>query len=349
MNVVSPVDFNKLAYLTTEINLVPNQYNRLGSLGIFRLEPSARGGIIFDRTTEEIGLLGDTSGQGNKQLSSKDWQRETFSLTAPEFSYSDHITVEDIDRIRAVGEADQPEMLADVQERKLTKLRRKHEQTHEFMRMGALKGITTTPDGKVYANMYTEFGVTPKVVTFDIYNADMDLNGLCREILRHGEDNAQDGQWAGAYHILVSPEFFDALTNHPKVFETYNQYQNLNQMGLGQVNRDDLGRRRFGRTFMHSGVMFEEYRATAKYGSTSIRFIDALEGHGYPEGMDDLFVTYALPAKKFSSINGLGQETYAWQHPIERDEQVEIESFSSVLPVCRRPAVLVKVVADLVE
>lgn len=343
MNIVSPVDLNKLSHLTTAIQLVPNQYGRLGALGIFRAEPAARGGIIFDRTEEEIGLLADTSGKGNKQLSAKDWKRETFSLTAPEFNYSDFLTVEDIDRVRAVSEADQAETLADIQTRKLTKLRRKHEQTHEFLRMSALKGVTTTPDGKVYADMFTEFGVTQKVVDFDFTDANLDVQGLCREILRHMEDNAQDGSWAGAAHELVSPEFFDAITTHPKVFEAYNQYQNLNQVAQAQVNRDDLGRTRFGRTFMHCGVMFEEYRASAKYNGTAVKFIETGVGYGYPMGLDDTFVTYMLPAKKFSSVNGLGQESYAWQHPIMRDEQAEIESFSSVLPVCRRPEVLVKV------
>jgi hypothetical protein len=343
MNIVSNVDFNKLSFLTDAIQLVPNQYGRLGELGIFRLEPSARGGIIFDRTEQEIGLLADTSGKGNKQLSSKDHKRETFSLTAPEFNYSDFMTVEDIDRVRKVGEADQPELLADIQERKLTKLRRKHEQTHEFLRMGALKGVTVTPDGRVYANMFTEFGVTPKVINFTFTDVDLDIQGLCRDMLRHMEDNAQNGSWAGAAHQLVSPEFFDALTSHPKTFEAYNQYENLNQVANAQVNRDDLGRVRFGRTFFHCGVMFEEYRATAKYNGVSVKFIETGVGYGYPMGLEDLFVTYALPAKKFDSINGLGQETYAWQHPIERGEQAEIESYSSVLPVCRHPQTLVKV------
>ena len=339
MNVVNPLDFNKLSYLTTAINLLPNEYGLLGQMGLFRLEPSARGAIIFDRTNETTGLLSDTRGKGNKQLSSGDWKREVFSLVAPEFNYSDYMTVDDIDRIRKVGEADQPEALADLQERKLRKLKRLHSQTHEFMRVQALKGITKTPDNIVYADMFTEFGVTQKVVNFNLSNDNLDINGVCREIIRHMEDNAKDGSWAGMPHILVSQELFDALVAHSKVFEAYNQYLNFNQVANAQVNRDDLGRTRFGRRFEHCGVLFEEYRATI--GST--RFIEADVGYGYPMGLDDLFVTHALPAKKFSDINGLGQETYAWQYPAKKDEEIEIESFSSVLPVCRRPEVLVKV------
>ena len=37
-SVISPNNFNQLVDLTTEINLIPNKYNRLGQLGIFRPE-----------------------------------------------------------------------------------------------------------------------------------------------------------------------------------------------------------------------------------------------------------------------------------------------------------------------
>jgi hypothetical protein len=335
-NVNSPVDFNKLSNLTTAINLIPNEYDRMAEY--FPIEGSPRGAIIYDRTQEKTGMLSDTRNKGHKQLSGKDWKREVFTTIAPEFAYSDFIVAADVDRVRKAGEAQQPELLADLQARKLAYLKRLHSQTHEFMRVSALKGITTTPDGVVYANMFTEFNVTPKVINFDFSDADLDINGLCRQILRHQEDNALNGSWTGMAHFMTSPEFFDELVKHPKTFEAYNQYQNLNQLANAQVNRDDLGRKRFGRTFLHAGVMFEEYRATVN----GTRFIEASVAYGFPEGLEGVFVTYALPPEKFSELNSLGQESYAWQYPVERDSQVEIESFSSVLPMCKRPECLVK-------
>ncbi len=338
MNIVSPVDFNKLSNLTKAIQLVPNEYSRMAEY--FPTESVARGAIIFDRTEEATGLLSDTRGSGNKQLSSKDWKREVFSWIAPEFSYSDFITADDIDRVRKVDTTDQPEVLADIQARKLRKLKRLHSQTHEFMRVQALKGITATPDGVTYVNSFTEFGVTPKVFNFQFTNATLDINSICREMIRFLEDNAHDGgAWTGSPRVMVSPQFFDALISHPMVFEAYNQYVNNNQIANAQVNRDNVGQKRFGREFYHAGVMFEEYRASVG----SVKFIEDDVGYGFAEGFEGLFGTYLVPPAKFSTINGLGQESYAWQHPIERDSQVEIESFSSVLPVCKRPELLFKV------
>ncbi|MQP63697.1 hypothetical protein GFJ99_13450, partial [Flavobacterium sp. LMO6] len=75
---------------------------------------------------------------------SKDWEREVFSMVVPEFHYSDYLTPADVRGIRQSGSADQEEALTDIQERKLTKLRDLHEATHEYLRWGAIKGITTT-------------------------------------------------------------------------------------------------------------------------------------------------------------------------------------------------------------
>lgn len=343
-NAISPVNFNQLIDLTTEINSLPNRYNRLGSLGIFRMEGIFQDTVVFDKTEVTTGLLGDTKGQGNKQLSSKDWSRQVFSAVVPEFDYSDYITPADVRGIRAVGTADQEEALAEVQERKLSKLRRMHEATHEFLRWGAIKGVTVTPDGTTYANMYTAFGVTPKVVNFDFTGANTDgFLGQCREILRHQEDNLLDGsEWSGMAHAFVSPEFFDALTTHPTTFEAYNQYMANNQLNGAQPNRDDLGRVFAGRQFYHGGVLFEEHRGSYPYKGVQQKFIATGEGHAIPVGANDLFVTYAAPALKFSYLGTRGQETYAWQYAIENDEEIQIQSFSSVLPLCRRPQVLVK-------
>ncbi|QCQ57950.1 major capsid protein [Rheinheimera phage vB_RspM_Barba22A] len=344
-NAISPVNFNQLVDLTTAINLIPNRYRRLGDLGLFTTEGVFQDTVVFDRTSQEIHLLGDTKGQGNKQLSSKDWEREVFSMVVPEFHYSDYLTPADVRGIRQSGSADQEEALTDIQERKLTKLRDLHEATHEYLRWGAIKGITTTPDGKVYANMFTAFGVTEKVVNFDFRASN--LSGFladCREILRHMEDNLLTaGMWAGAAHAFVSPEFFDALTTHPTTFEAYNMFVANNQVAQAQPNRDDLGRMYAGRQFYHGGVLFEEHRGGFPYNGVMQKFITATEGRAIPVGVPDLFVTYAAPALKFSYLGSRGVPTYAWQRAMENDEQVEIESFSSVLPVCKRPAALVRV------
>jgi hypothetical protein len=343
-NAISPANFNQLVDLTSEINLLPNRYNRLGAMGLFAMEGVYQDTVVFDRTEQTTALLADTKGQGNKQLSSKDWKREVFSVVLPEFNYSDYITPSDVRGIRAVGTSDQEEALADVQERKLAKLRRLHEATHEFLRWSAIKGVTTTPDGTVYADMFTSFGVTEKVVDFDFRTSNTaGFLAQCREISRHMEDNLMDGSsWSGEVWAPVSPEFFDALTTHPTTVEAYNMFVAQNQVGGAQPNRDDMGRVFAGRTFVHGGVRFEEHRGAYPYNGTPVKFITEEEGRAIPMGVDDLFVTYAAPALKFSYLGTRGQETYAWMHAMKNDEAIEVESFSSVLPVCCRPAVLVK-------
>ena len=340
-----PVNYNKLVDLTEGVDFIDNKYQRLGDLGIFTPRPVFQSTVQFDVTDQTLELLDDTRGRGKAPLSSKDRTSKILSYAMPEFNYSDYITPDDIRGIRAPHEVAMEEALGEIEARKMEKLRSVHEATHEFLRWQAIKGLITTPDGNVYGDLFADFGVTQKVVTFDFTTNTNGFKAQCSEILRHIEDNARAGVWTGGVRVFVDEQFFDALVTHPAVVDVYNQYQNLNQIGGAQVNRDDLGRIWGGRQFFYNGIMFEEHRGgyTLRDG-TFQRFIGANQGHAVPEGMDDAFVMYMAPANKFSYMGTAGREMYAWRYPAQNDEQIEIESFSSVLPICKRPQVLVKVV-----
>lgn len=341
-HVINPNDFNKLVDLTRQINLIPNGYTRIGDLGLFAPESVMQDSVVFDRTSEETYLLSDTKNKGNQTLSSQDWEREVFSLVVPEFHYSDYITPRDIKGVRRVGTSMDAEAFSEIQGRKLAKLRRLHNATHEYMRVQAIKGITKTPDGKVYANMYNEFGVTEKTVFLNIADTTSDVGAKLREVARLIEDNLLVGTWSGDVHIFVSTEMFEGIITHPSITEVYGPYLATNQVVAGaQPLRDD---QKFwaGRQFRHMNIVIEEMRGGYTNKNGFERFIEAEIGHAIPLGIDDMFTTYQAPANKFSFVNTPGQEMYAWQRMMDNDEQFEIESFSSVLPVCRRPHALVK-------
>jgi hypothetical protein len=68
------------------------------------------------------------------------------------------------------------------------------------------------------------------------------------EVLRHIEDNLS-GDYMTEIHVLVSPEFVDALTLRTKVKEAYERWQE------GVALRNGM---RSGITFCE--ITFEEYR-----------------------------------------------------------------------------------------
>ena len=201
--------------------------------------------------------------------------------------------------------------------------------------MGALKGNILDADGSTLYNLYNEFEITPKTVNFALGTAGTDVKKKCLEVVRHIEDNLK-GEVMREVHCLVSSEFFDALTSHSKVKEAYERWQD------GAALRNDM---RGG--FPFGGIVFEEYRgqATDAEGTTR-RFIAAGEGHCFPVGTMNSFVTYFAPADFNETVNTLGLPLYAKQTARKFDRGIEIHTQSNPLPLCLRPAVLVKVTAS---
>jgi hypothetical protein len=93
-------------------------------------------------------------------------------------------------------------------------------------------------------------------------------------------------------------------------------------------------------------ITFEEYRgqATDPEGNTR-RFIEAGEAHVFPLGTLDTFATYVAPADFNETVNTLGQPLYAKQEPRKFERGTDLHTQSNPLPICHRPAVLVKLKA----
>jgi len=226
------------------------------------------------------------------------------------------------------------EAVAGVLARHLETMRNKHAITLEHLRMGALKGQILDADGSTIYDLFTEFGLTPQVVAFDLGNAGTNVKAKCLSVLAAIEDNLK-GEFMTGVHCLCSPEFFAALTGHAKVEEAYKNWQQ------GAVLINDMRR---GFTF--GGITFEEYRGQASDASgTTRRFIAAGEAHCFPLGTVDTFATYVAPADFNETVNTLGLPLYAKQEPRKFDRGTDLHTQSNPLPMCHRPGVLVKLTA----
>jgi hypothetical protein len=214
----------------------------------------------------------------------------------------------------------------------LQTMRNKHAITLEHLRMGALKGIILDADGSELYNLFDLFDITPKVVNFQLGAAGTDIKKKCLDLKRYLEKNLKGERMSGV-HCLVSEEFFDAFTSHEKVVAAYDRWQDSFAL------RSDM---RSGFTF--AGITFEEYSGEASDGDDNIhRFIEAGEGHAFPLGTVDTFATYFSPADFNETANTLGQPLYAKQEPRKFERGTDIHTQSNPLPMCHRPAVLVKV------
>jgi hypothetical protein len=326
--------FNNPAFsmssLTAAINIIPNRFGRIEALKIFPDKPVRTRQVMVEEQNGVLNLL-PTMPVGAPGTVGTRAKRSLRSFVVPHIPHDDVVLPEEVQGIRAFGSETEMQTIASVMARHLQTMRNKHAITLENLRMGALKGVILDADGSVIYNLFDEFGITPAVINFDLANASANVKKACANVLRHFEDNLK-GEFMTAVHCLCSPEFFDALTEHPKVKDAFAYSQQR------AVLIDDM---RAGFTF--GGVTFEEYRgqATDMNGVTR-RFIAAGEAHAIPLGTVDTFSTYFAPADFNETANTLGQALYAKQEPRKFERGTDLHTQSNPLPMCHRPGVLVK-------
>ena len=323
-----------MTQLTQAINLLPNLYGRCESLNLFPTKSvrhrsiaiEERNGVLSLLSTQTPGAPGTVGERSKRKL-------RTFSI--PHIPHDDVVLPEEVQGIRSFGSENELESLASVITDHLQSMRNKHAITLEYLRVGALKGVILDADGSELLNLYDAFEIKPKVVNFGLSTATTDVKKKCLEVVRHIEDNLR-GEFMTTVHALVSPEFFDSLTSHPKVKEAYERFEE------GAALRNDM---RSGFTF--GGITFEEYRGQASDADGNVRrFIDENAGHCFPMGTSETFATYFAPADFNETVNTLGLPLYAKQEPRRFDRGTDLHTQSNPLPMCHRPGVLVKLVAN---
>ena len=328
---------NKLTDYTDQVLLIPNEYGMINRMGLFTSKGITQNSTTFDRTVESLAVLSDKT-RGERQNYGKDGDNKTHSAAVPHFPLDDFITVDDVQGVRRNGTADQAETVANVRATKLERIRKSHGATVEKARMEAIMGKLYNPNGTSnVTNWYTEFGVTPKVISSELDQAGTDVIAVNEEGIAHIQDNIGDGNQVDEVVVLCSPTYFAALISQEGVVEAYRSYLNSNQAGGGQVARDRIVSG-MNRTLNHGGATYVEYRAS--YGG--IPLIPAGEAYMVPMGVDGLFESQFSPAYKLSLANTIGEELYVFETEMGNDTGWKLESESSHIHIPKRPEAVVK-------
>lgn len=350
VNFVLPDNYHGLTDLTSEINYIPNMWGRINQMGLFENEGVTNTSVTFDRVDDTLTLLESSNRGSRKGTVGSNEDVRTYAFPISFYEHSDRVTPSDVQGRRRPGSTGEMDQVSIAVARKLEAARRKHMITHEFMKMSALKGTVVSPNGTTFADLFTTYGYTQKVINFALGTTSTKVDNKIRELVRYIEDNSFSGMVTGNVHVLVDSDFFDALVTHPNIREAYLNYQQTNQVNNAQVNRDDLLNGAVNnstiRQFSHMGVTFEEYRASyTKADGTSEKLIAAGEGHAFPmTGVgSEMYKNYLAPADHMDYVGVLGEEMYAWSFPDERGRFLDIDTQSAILPLVRRPQVLVKV------
>jgi len=322
----------ELVDYTEELLLVPNTWGLINELGIFSNEPVAQHSITVESNSGTLGIISDQV-RGARNLVNKDDTRALRSFAIPHFPLDDAVSPNDVQGKRAYGSADAAETEAAVIARKLQRIRMNHSITLEAARAYAItQGAVYAPNGTVVANYYTDFGVTRKEIDWVFGTATTDLMAKGEEGVAHIQDNILTGQVVNEVVALCSPTFFAKLIAHASVKDAYKYYSSTqeplrNRLGTGLYRR-----------FVQGGITFIEYRGSYN----GVPLIPNGDAYLLPNGTSDMFLSYFSPCNKFSHVNTLGEEAYAFTYRSPQDEQIVIQTEHNALHLVRRPQAVVR-------
>lgn len=320
--------------LTEAINVVPNQYGRMRELGIFKDHGVHTTSVNIEYKNGVLNLL-PTRKRGAPGSVSKRNMRDLRAFNIPHIPHDGAIEADDVQNVRQFGSGGQLAAIEELVNDELVDMAAKHDITLEHLRMGAIKGQVLDADGSTIYNFFTEFGVSEKVIDFDISGAGkMRLKSF--DVARHMEDNLA-GEMKTGVHCLTSEEFFDEFVEHADVVRAWDNHQG-NSDKLSQDPRSG---------FFFAGITYEEYRGSATELNedntvTTRRFIPAGDARFFPVGTQQLFRTYYAPANYMETVNTKGLPRYAKVIPRRNNTGVDIETQSNPLPLCTRPLLLVR-------
>lgn len=325
------------ADLTRAVNILPNMYGRLRELNVFGDNNYIGTTMVEVQLSEGVLTLLAAAERGAPGSVQTRKPEKSIIFKVPHFPHLGTIRPQDIQNKRRPGTTEL-QTIESVTDDKLLAMRNAHAITLEFMRMGAIKGVIYDGAGNELYDLYDEFGINQKVIGFALGNAATDVAGKCRQVSRWIEDNLKGEVSQGNPRVLVSGTFFDSLIAHANVEKFYVNWQAAAQI-TGQDPR---------KGFSFGGLTFEEYRATATKadGKTSVKFIEDGEGHAFPMGTMNTFETHFAPADTINTANlPPDSEIFVSQEILKHGKGIELYSESDPLPLCKRPALLVKVTA----
>lgn len=326
---VNPFNVFSVSEISQAIQVLPNQWGRVTSLGIFQEKPVTSPQIAVEQWYGSLGLVPSSNfrGPGNVGKVNK---RKLNTFSVPKFVQDEFCGPEEVQGIRQFAGNEQ-DNLARLLNEKLAACKAKLQLTQEHLFIRALQGIILDADAStVIYNLFTEFGVSQLQQDFLLGTATTDVRGACVNVVRHIEDGLL-GETMDHVHALCSPEFFSKLIKHPNVQVAYQYYQEAAQRLGGDVRKG----------FIFGGITFEEYRGYVTGTGGAVRFIPANACTIFPVGTTNTFKNFLAPADFNETVNTYGQQFYAKTAPGKFDRGWEIHTQMNMLPMCARPTLLV--------
>ncbi|MHA4936858.1 major capsid protein [Pseudomonas aeruginosa] len=307
-----------LAVINTD-HPVPGQ---LAALGLFEEQGVSSLVVQIEKDGTTLQLVEAKARGGVGQVVTGD-KRQLVPFNTVHLPQTFQILADEIQGIRAVGSRTELQSAEAVVAKRLEKARRQLDLTHEYQRIGAIKGKILDADGStVLLDIYQAFGLRkPKPRSLELGNPEGDLSGILADLLDE-QDDALGNVTSTGSRAFCGKSFWAKFIDHPKVRGTY-----LNTLQAAQLRGD---RRQ---SFEFGGVVWERYRG--KHDGEP--FVDDGSAQLVPEGVPDLFISAFAPADYMEVVNTEGLPYYAKLERLPFDKGVAGEAQSNPLHLCTRP------------
>ncbi|HEY0104597.1 MAG TPA: major capsid protein [Rhizomicrobium sp.] len=333
--------------LTEAINLLPTPFGQITAEGYFPAEGMSSQYVRIDIVNGVLTALPAT-GNGAPSLARHDTEKQLV-FTIPKIKHQDDVLADDIKGWMALAARagnKGPETMASVMNRRLQRLKNRFNLTWELMRMSALKGIIVDGAGTVLYDLFAAFEITQKVVYFDLSNASSDIQKQCDLVYTLITQDLSDDVMT-LPKAKVSRNFFNALISHANVQKFYTNYAEAQK--LANVARGTDGGYK-PRSFEFGGILFEEYSAVVPmWGGANTPIIESNTGYAFPMGTMDTHATYVAPPDDIRNLDGsdanIADAIHITTEAMKHGAGIEMLGQSHILPLWRRPKLLVKLLA----
>lgn len=312
--------------LTTAINEQEYLPGRISSLGLFAEEGVTTLTVQVEKDGDTLALV-PAGERGTSGLVVGATKRVLIPFNTVHLPERFTIRADEIQGIRAFGTQSELQAVQDVVNKRLAKARRQLDATHEFQRMGAIKGQVLDADGKsVLLNIYDRFGVKRQSMSMGLNDNDANVQVQSVEALDMQEDALGSATTTGS-RAFCGKTFWSKLIAHPSVTKTYEA--TLQAAALRGDGRE---------AFDFGGITWERYRGKV----AGIAFISDDEAQLVPEGVPDLFISAFAPADYMETVNTQGIPYYSKVEPLPFGKGIAGEAQSNPLHLCTRPRAVIR-------
>ncbi|MBF0305773.1 MAG: major capsid protein [Alphaproteobacteria bacterium] len=326
--------FNSVS-LTGAIVKAPYVPQFLGAMGLFQADGIYTTDIAIEEMDGSLTVIA-TSPRGAPPEQSGATTRRMRKFSTVRLARKATVNADQVQNVRAFGTESELQSVQGLINDRFNGpfgLRAAAELTHEYHRLGGIRGRVMDADGATELfDWYTAFGVAePAEIDMDLDNAAAAEGAFLKkcQTLKRSVIGALGGLPTAQMELvaLCGDNFFDDLTIHKDVREVWK----VAQQGVALQENRAYSQFRFG------GITWINYQGTedGKVG------IGTEQARIFPRGVPGMFQMMFAPADTFEFVNTKGLPVYAMMPAeLQTSRAAVIEVQSNPLTICTRPLAL---------